>query len=168
MPESRHAGFSMIEVLITLLIFSTGLLGLGVIYTQGLSISHNTYLRALASIQAADMGERIKANPWVAADAYSLNGDQCVGLGSGAASVAIPTATVDCASEACTAAELVAWDLSQWCAANVQLYSTLFVSAAISSVGEDYDIELRWQERVLQDNNQRSIEARGFSYRITP
>ncbi|UTW11242.1 type IV pilus modification protein PilV [Marinobacterium rhizophilum] len=158
----------MIEVLITLLVFSIGLLGLGAMYAQSLSISHNTYLRSLASIQAADMDERIRANPWAAADAYVLDGTQCVGLGSGAASVAVPAAVQDCGTASCAASQVVNWDLSQWCSANIDLFGGLFVSAAISSTGGDYQVDLNWQERVSGSNNQRSIDSRGFSYRLTP
>ncbi|WP_157890342.1 type IV pilus modification protein PilV [Marinobacterium aestuarii] len=166
--STPERGFSMIEVLITLLVFSIGLLGMGAMYAQSLSISHNTYLRSLASIQAADMDERIRANPWAAADAYVMDGTQCLGLGSGAASVAVPVAPVDCATASCAVSQTVSWDLEQWCSANIDLFGGLFASAAITSTSGDYQIDLNWQERVSEQNNQRSIETRGFSYRLTP
>lgn len=164
--QQRHGGFSMIEVLITLFLFSIGLLGMGALYARGLSISHSSYLRSVASIQAADIGERMRANPWAADDAYLLDVTDCSGAAAGG--VQTPSATQACDAASCTAAQLAQWDLKSWCEANQTLFGGVFATADIDSAGDDYRISLSWQERALQENNQQSMEIRTFEYRFRP
>jgi type IV pilus assembly protein PilV len=56
------SGISMIEVLVTLVIVSVGLLGAAAMVINGLESNRNAYLRTQASILAYDMADRIRAN----------------------------------------------------------------------------------------------------------
>jgi type IV pilus modification protein PilV len=60
-PSSR--GFSLIEMMIALLIFSIGLLALALLHVKGLSLSRDAALRSQAIQSARTMAEAIKANP---------------------------------------------------------------------------------------------------------
>lgn len=55
-------GFSLLEVLIALVIFSFGLLGLALMQTMALTANDGGYLRSQAVVQAYDMIERMRAN----------------------------------------------------------------------------------------------------------
>ena len=55
-------GFSLIEVLVTLLIVSAGMLGIASLQAQSLRASRSALAHTLAIEFAADMGERIRAN----------------------------------------------------------------------------------------------------------
>lgn len=66
-PESptprRQLGFGMIEVLVTLVILTVGLLGLASLQLTGLKGINNSLSRTTATMIAAEMAERIRANP---------------------------------------------------------------------------------------------------------
>lgn len=97
-----HAGFTLLEVMIALVIFSIGLLGLAGLQAGGLRSNTQAQLRTIATIQAYDMAERIRANPRGVEDGdYNAFDD------------ATPTAE-DCISAACTADEMATYDYYEW------------------------------------------------------
>lgn len=55
-------GVSLIEVLVTLLITSVGLLGLAALQARSLQFNHGAYLRSQANILAYDMADRMRLN----------------------------------------------------------------------------------------------------------
>lgn len=69
--ENRQAGFSMIEVLVTLVILSFGLLGVAGLLVSGVSNAASSEAMSKASQLAADMADRIRANPTIALSATS-------------------------------------------------------------------------------------------------
>lgn len=74
-PDQR--GFSMIEVLVTVLILAIGLLGLAGLQSTALRSNHSAYLRSQATVLAYDITDRMRANRTAA-----LNGGYDVGLGA--------------------------------------------------------------------------------------
>lgn len=81
----KNAGFSLIEVLITMVVISVALLSLAVLQIKALQYSYASYQRSLATIQANDLVERLWAGlcalprgvnsisaEWVAANTNSL------------------------------------------------------------------------------------------------
>ena len=64
----KQRGFTLLEVMIALLIFSIGLLGLAGLQAGGLRSNNQAQLRTIAVIQAYDMADRIRANPRGVAD----------------------------------------------------------------------------------------------------
>ena len=56
------AGFTLIEILITLLILSIGLLGLAGLQTKGLQYDQVAFMRSQAAIMADDIADRMRAN----------------------------------------------------------------------------------------------------------
>jgi type IV pilus assembly protein PilV len=56
-------GFSLIEVLVTMLVLAFGLLGVAGLMLGGVSNAANSESRSKASMLAADMADRIRANP---------------------------------------------------------------------------------------------------------
>lgn len=67
----RQNGASMLEVLVTLVIVSFGLLGIAGIILNSLKSSHSSYARSQATLLANDMIERMRANR-IAAEAAGL------------------------------------------------------------------------------------------------
>ena len=70
---THQRGFTLIEVLVAVLVLSIGLLGLAALQTSGLGMNHSAYLRSQATILAADMADRMRANQ-DAVDADKYNG----------------------------------------------------------------------------------------------
>ncbi len=58
----RPRGFSLIEVLVALVIVSVGLLGLAAMMQAGLSDNHTAELQTMASIDAENLTELMRAN----------------------------------------------------------------------------------------------------------
>ena len=67
----RQAGFSLIEVLVTLVILAFGLLGIAGLMVSGISNTASSEAQSKASQLAADMADRMRANPAVALSATS-------------------------------------------------------------------------------------------------
>ena len=93
----------MIEVLVTIVILSVGLLGLASLQANGLKSNHQAYMRSQATILAYDMSDRMRANmAGVNAGSYNnLSGDPS-------------TTPPDCETNTCTPANMAAYDYAKW------------------------------------------------------
>jgi len=92
--RSRQDGISLIEVMVALLLLAVGLLGMLGLKAAGLKHTGNANSRAVASIHATDMLDRVRANP-----VRAVAGQYAIGLAD-----ATPTAPVGVAQT----------DLAQW------------------------------------------------------
>ncbi len=71
---SKQQGFTLIEVLVSMVILSIGLLGLAGLQTTGLRNNQSAYFASQAAIYANDMFERMRANRTAAlADNYNID-----------------------------------------------------------------------------------------------
>ncbi|MHB1141383.1 MAG: type IV pilus modification protein PilV [Sulfuricaulis sp.] len=95
-------GFTMVEVLVSMLILAIGLLGLAGLQASGLRYSGNSALRTQALLLSQDISERMRANPTgVSASNYEVT--------------TLPTSyTTDCGAATCTPAALATYDLVKW------------------------------------------------------
>lgn len=66
MKTPKQTGFSMLEVLVTMVIISFGLLGIAGIIMNGLKNNQSSYARSQASWLANDMVDRMRANADIA------------------------------------------------------------------------------------------------------
>lgn len=139
---SRQRGFSMIEILITLVIIATALLGTAGLQLYAMKVGKNSEFRTQAIFLASDLAERMEANkPAAITGGYAASG------------VVAASAVSDCATNACNADSLAQYDLSQWETAVVNLLpgSSWNVSPTITntppSVSAKYDIKLSWTDR---------------------
>lgn len=62
MKSSKQSGSTLIEVLITVLVLSVGLLGMATMQFDGIKRNSDSYLRSQAVNLAYDMSDRIRAN----------------------------------------------------------------------------------------------------------
>lgn len=85
MAMCRNRGFTLLEVLIAVLVFSLGMLGLAGMMVVSVKTNHSAYLRTQASFLAQSMADRMRANPqgvWAAtySGSYPAAGsDPCTG-----------------------------------------------------------------------------------------
>jgi type IV pilus assembly protein PilV len=98
----RSRGFTLIEVMIALLIFSLGLMGMAGLMVLSVKTNHSAYLRTQASFLAQSMADRMRANMGLI---NNYNG-----------TYSQSTASADpCASgAACSPAQIVARDRALW------------------------------------------------------
>ncbi len=131
---SKHqpqAGFTLIEVLITLVIFSIGLLGLAGLQANSMVNSHNAYVKSQATLMANDMADRMRANiAGVQANAYNnLNG--------------IPP-DPGCITANCTPTQIAKYDAFEW---NTTLAAQLPAGqGTVTGNGLTFTITVRWDE----------------------
>jgi len=100
--KSRTRGFTLLEVLIALLIFSIGLLGMAGLLILSVKANHSAYLRTQATFLAQSMADRMRANmPRVWHDDYSTT---------------YPASATDpCASgAACSRQDMATRDIALW------------------------------------------------------
>ena len=103
-PPNLNRGFSMVEVLVTLVLIAVALLGTAGLQAYAMRMSKSGEFRTHAVFLAADIAERMEANKIGAvAGAYRLPGS----------SVA-PALSTGCETGACAPTALAAYDLSQW------------------------------------------------------
>lgn len=162
--SKQQNGFTMIEALIALVVFSIGLLGLAAMYSKSMMVTHSAYMRSLASIQAMDMAERIRANIFLdhSSDGYEL-------LESGS-QVPVQFQPTLCQTDACSPTVLRDWDVNMWLQDTRNLFGALFDSAVISfdSAEDEYEIVLQWRERAPEAGAGGSgQELVDFTYRVT-
>lgn len=112
---SAQSGFTLIEILVTILILAVGLLGLAGLQSKMLSTEFEAYQRSHALVLVQDMVSRINANR-AAARASEYSGTAVYGTGS------------SLGSNCDAAADMVAFDLCSWSAA---------LQGAATTVGSD-------------------------------
>ena len=131
----NQSGFSMIEVLITVLILSFGLLGMASLITTGMRANSTAQYRSIATQQTLDMAGRMRANlAGVRAGSYD---DITAG---------IPVAN-DCFVNECDAGEITTYDQAQWNTTNAAVLPNGTGTVAIDAVNGGFLITLMWVEK---------------------
>jgi type IV pilus assembly protein PilV len=128
-----QSGFSLVEVLITLVIMSVGMLGIAGLYVQSMQAGRTSMFRHHAVTLAGDVADRIRANPRARVAYTDIDGDNnnCV-LGG-----------IDCSS-----AEMAANDIFLWKAQAADSLPrgdvTIFLDD--DAVPPSYSITVSWHE----------------------
>ena len=153
----KSDGFSMLEVLITLLVLSLGLLGMAGLITTGMKSNSTAHYRSIAIHQTQDIADRMRAN--------------LVGVRSGLyddLTVDIP-ASDDCAAAACDDAQMAVYDHAQWNNANINLLPNGRGTVSGNLVN-GYVITIMWTEKDRGGGCQGAVspETRCFLTRFSP
>lgn len=102
--KRRSLGFTLVEVLVTLIILSIGLLGLAALQGTGLRYTTSSYLRTQANMLAYDMLDRMRANRQAAeGGAYTIGFTD-----------AAPTTLCTGTGANCNAAQVAKFDQKEW------------------------------------------------------
>jgi len=134
-----QAGFSMIEVLVTLAIISLALLGTAGLQAYSMKLNQGGQFRTQAVFLAADLAERMETNKAGAvAGSYVLATSNAAG--------ALSTA---CTDAACGAVALATYDLSQWQNAVAASLPQATWAVAQTTIGNPstYTITISWVDR---------------------
>ncbi len=112
--RARRGGFSLIEVLVSIMVLSFGMLGVASLLAKSLSGSHTSSLRTQAIVLADDIADRMRANRTTAVSLAPNNYEGIAPAENRCRAVhyghrhAVPVI--------CTPAELAADDLFDWLA----------------------------------------------------
>lgn len=151
-------GFTLVEIMISILILSVGIFGITALHMRSLDGNRNALLRVQAGQLVSDLTERIQVNVGTAYGPISL-GD-------------VPADPTDCTTSNCTPTQLAEYDTSQWlcsvnslasdgtthpACANLSITGILPMGqASIAVVGDEYDIKINWSD--LKSNQTRTVE----------
>ena len=161
MSVKRHQnGFTLIEILIAIVIFSIGLLGIAGLQVAGMRFTHGSQLRSIAVAQAETMADLMRANEFgVQAGFYNVKN-------------AMPDDAIpDCNATECTSQQRATYDLKAW---NTRTVGSPLLSNqdvlplgagvvcrdstpndgvagawACDNLGNVYAVKLQWQERTV-------------------
>lgn len=103
----RQRGITLIESLVAILVTALGILGILGVQMRTLTDTQTTVRRAQAIRLIEDLGERLKVNP----NALMVLGSYQSGW---TANPPTPPAGTNCASVACSPAQLAAYDVAEW------------------------------------------------------
>jgi len=149
--------FTLIEVLISVLILSVGLLGASGLQLRGLDANRNAFFRTEATYLASDIADRIQVNKTTTYSDVALT--------------TTPAVVIDCTANNCSPTQMAAYDTAQWLcsinsinATNDSTYTAcsnlnivgILPSGKASMVknGNEYAITVQWS-----DNSNDTISA---------
>ena len=101
-------GFTLLEVMIAMVIFAVGMLGLAGIQSVSLQNEHASYSRSQAILLAYEMADKIKANPGGSIN-YVVDTNTTAITGYSGSTM--------CTANSCTITDIVKYDLGLWKAA---------------------------------------------------
>lgn len=111
---SRQSGVTLVEVLVSMLIMALGMVSLAALQTFTLKYQMGSVQRAQLSGLLSDYTERVRSNLLQAPGQQPASPYLMAATWTQQATAAPPAIAKDCASEACVAAELAAFDMAQW------------------------------------------------------
>tara|TARA_Y100000766_G_C18809198_1_gene557122 strand:- start:174 stop:629 length:456 start_codon:yes stop_codon:yes gene_type:complete len=145
----KKTGFTLLEVLISLIVFSFALLALAALVTKGLQFNTGSLHRFYAATQAYDMADRMRANRKA-----TINGDYDKIISS-AKDKPICLCDKDCG---CTPTNMAKFDAWQWNIENSKLLPN--GSGLVKKTGADtFLIVISWDEsRISSEKDRESFE----------
>jgi type IV pilus assembly protein PilV len=181
----RQRGFSLLEVMVSLVIISVGLLGVAKMQALALTNTSVASMRSLAAIEAASLAATMHGNrAYWASPAPAANANGIIIQGTAPKSTSSPTITaaglafpVDCTSASgkaapyCTKEQMAAYDLQDWATTvnGVLPNSTTTIKCTgVSPVS--CTIAISWLERAVALNDQEALAQKsgGANYLKAP
>ncbi len=149
-------GFSMIEILITLVIIATALLGTAGMQLQAMKLAKSGDFRTQAVFLANDLAERMEGN-----EIAAVAGNYAVATASSPS-----VASTDCSASACDNSTLAVWDVAQWESAIITSglpQATWLVESLSIGNPSSYRIRINWVDR----SGNAGSTGESFSYTAT-
>jgi type IV pilus assembly protein PilV len=107
---ARADGFSMLEVLISIIVLTVGLLGGAALQASAMASNRDARIASSAVLYAREIGEMMRGNKGVALKTTAADNPYLIDSSSAA-----PTASADCFQSSCASAtDLAAWQMQDW------------------------------------------------------
>jgi type IV pilus assembly protein PilV len=152
-PMKHSQGFSLIEVLVSLLILSLGLLGVAGLQTTSLRSNQTAYFRSQATAAAADIIDRMRANlQGVANGKYNaINSDN------------LPS-DPSCIDSGCDADQLADFDIIDWATNTLASLPSGAGTVTVDNMGTAADasddvfvVSISWNDATDQNNPNKNL-----------
>ena len=168
--STNQHGFSIIEVLISVLVFGIGILGLGGLQIASLKGSSNAHYRTTASVLAQDLADRMRSNLGAVRD------------GRYGETVSCGTVSRLCRSSACSKEELAIFDIQEvMCGSKrgsvreggVQGLlpggqMTVTCAGGCNVAGATHNINITWNAQQTDGNQTGDDQSRSLTMPIIP
>ena len=148
----RNHGFTLLEVMIALVIFSFGLLALAALMAKGLQYNTSALHRSYASSQAYDMADRMRANQLALKDPFYYKD---INPPAGDPPSCLCDDTCPCDREA-----MATFDAWQWNSMNAAVLPS--GSGTVGRYGTTYTITMTW------DDNRDGTADDSFVFEFQP
>jgi len=149
-------GFTLVEVLVSVLILSLGLLGVAGLQTFSLRSNQGAFFRTQATAAAYDIADRMRANPkgvadgsYDAVDTSQLPGDP------------------NCITAGCTTSQLADYDILDWASNSISVLPAGAGTVKIDDMGTATDpsddvfvVTVLWNDATDKDNPGKSLSVR--------
>lgn len=158
--KRRSRGASLIEVLVSVLLASVGLLALSGANVVSIRYSKMSQYRGTATMLAADLAERMRSNQAGLAN-YAVAGN----FTAQATQPALTTACETYSVTACTSATLAAYDLATWQRlVRSQLpEGSVYVTPSTSTSVLAADVWVAWRDPAVAAPSENSTDARNYA-----
>jgi type IV pilus assembly protein PilV len=155
-----HAGFTLVETLVALLVISVGLLGIAKMQALALSSTGTARMRSIAALDAASLGAMMHADRayWSAITAADVTDTVQASDGTFTSSDAAVTTQAACTKAApCTAQQLAGYDLGTWgtvlkATMPPNATATIICKKGTATVPVTCTIQLNWTENLVELN----------------
>jgi type IV pilus assembly protein PilV len=163
--RQRARGFSLIEVLVSIVVIAIGLLGIAKIQALGLSSTGIASMRSLAALEASSLADSMHADRayWAAGGAAAFPGITITGTTIFDATL---SPAVDCTTAGgvlpCSTLQLAAYDLQQWAATVNTLLpnpQSIILCSSVVGVPVSCTVQITWSERAVAVNQQGTNTA---------
>lgn len=147
--NKSQSGFSMIEILVTLVIVATALLGTAGLQIYAMRMGKSSHLRTQAIFLASDIAERMEANkPAAISGGYAL-----------ASTSVAPALSTACTTGPCDSSALRDYDLNQWSNAVASLLPNPQWTITSTTTGNPntYQILISWSEQSSDKSNHNPV-----------
>lgn len=145
-PNSEH-GFSLMEVMVALVIFSIGLIGLAGLQSASLGYNHSAYMRSQATYLAYNILDKMRANP-----AKAKNGNYAA-LAASYGYAGVQHSCYYSTSASCSDQQIVETDLYEWNQALQKLPGGKGKIAKTSTLGaEIHEVTIQWDDPISNTN----------------
>lgn len=142
----NHSGYTLLEVMVALVIFSIGLLGLAGLQSQSLRYNHSAYMETQATYLAYNILDRMRAN-YATAQAGGYN-----------ATLSTTGSDNSCNDDtvSCSTAQMAQHDIYEW----KDLMDDLLPSGngSVSQSGEIFTVTIQWDDPADPDDGQSDLQ----------
>ncbi|MDA8961819.1 type IV pilus modification protein PilV [Congregibacter sp.] len=154
--RGQQSGFTLIEVMVSVLILLVGLLGVVGMQMLSLQTNQGAYFRSQAVYIGSEILDAMRANPTAAANYVGVYPDD------GAGTSTIPGDQTCDDVDGCTPQQAALQDLREW---NVHFFDVFGVGAGnfrpsipngravITANGNDYTVQVNWTERQFDNTD---------------
>jgi type IV pilus assembly protein PilV len=149
-------GFTLVEVMVSVLILSLGLLGAAGLQTFSLRSNQTAFFRSQATAAAYDIIDRMRVNTKGVADGNydSVDSNQLPG-------------DPNCITSGCTASQLADYDVLSWTSQSLSLLPAGAGTVTVDDMGtagdpsdDVYVVTVLWSDTTDQNNPGKSLSVR--------